>query len=173
MVMTTLDKLKEGLNDLIVEAREDAERQNRTIISCLSSALRPYLELYLDPTSGKLAPDKRSRKWAVEITFWDITEGKGAADLVGECCKEVVTGFDGVWELIQEMVEGMYEEVEKAEHITIFGTVSLKRRLGGLRPSLSRGGGRATLRLTYAVPGDKWHLCTVLVTHPEDKACAT
>jgi len=144
-----------------------AQLSGRTLVSCFMSMLRPHILYALDPTlvEGKSsAPDTRAKTWSIEVTFWDVSQGRKNADLLAECAEEVVLGMDGVLLAIQGDVIAMHEgKVKRASDIPEFSDLSLKRRLGGLRPAISRGGGSATLRVYYSVGLSDRLLCAIRV----------
>ncbi len=145
-----------------------AKQSNRSTLSCLMTMLRPHIAYELDPTktSGQReAPDSRAKPWSVEVTFWEVSDGLKNGDLLAECEEETVHGMDGVLAVVQGDVVAMHEErIKEAPDIAEFSDISLKRRLGGLRPAISRGGGTATLRIYYSINPSERLLCSVRVT---------
>jgi len=172
--MTEFSKcLNVVIDELLTIVRDRARASGKTEISCMMTELRPYVARVLDPTIPELTPDSRTKDWDVTVTFWDISTGRENADQLGECDPQVARGMEGVRKVIQQMVEEMYEQVSEAQDIPEFTDISLKRRLGGLRPSISRGRGRATLRVYYSLSHASRHMCTVLVARPEENTCAS
>jgi len=162
------------IQDVYEAFKQDAEaeqtRTGRTLISCLMTLLRPrFVEAIAPRGEGTMKnEDGREKRWTVETTFWDVTNGIARADLIGECDKETVKGMGGVQALLEEYVVSMHHKsIRESWDIPEFSATSLKRRLGGLRPSISRGEGASTLRIYYSLGAISRFLCQCLVTRCE------
>lgn len=162
------------IQDVYEAFKQDAEveqtRTGKTLISCLMTMLRPhFLEAISPRGEGTLLnEDGRQKQWIVEISFWDVSNGVDRADLVGECEKETVKGMAGVQAALEEYVVPMHSRyIKKPGDIPEFSATGLKRRLGGLRPSISRGEGVGTLRIYYTLGTTSRFLCQCQVTRYE------
>lgn len=162
------------IQDVYEAFKQDAEAEQthtgKTLISCLMTALRPHFVEAISPRGeGSLrTEDGRQKQWDVEISFWDVTNGADRAEHVGQCDKTTVRGMSGVQELLEDYTVDMHSEtIVKSEEIPEFAATSLKRRLGGLRPSISRGEGMGTLRIYYSLGLTSRYLCLCQVSRHE------
>jgi hypothetical protein len=139
-----------------------------SLASAVASAFRPFL-LHAagegpEPKLLRDFRDRRYRLYRVSLEFWDMERSERIADSIGrEYDGNVVSMYGG------ETVEGLDEAaetvasyarqiaLEKREYETIilaFQADDMRRAFANLRPALSRGEGRATMRRTVG----RWHL---------------
>ena len=162
------------IQDVYEAFKQDAEaeqtRTGRTLVSCLMTLLRPHFVEAIAPRGeGTMKnEDGREKQWTVETSFWDVTNGMNKADLVQECEEETVRGMGGVQTLLEDYVVLAHpKRVKEPADIPEFSATSLKRRLGGLRPSICRGEGEGTLRIYYSLGCTSRFLCQCLVSRFE------
>lgn len=146
---------------MLPEAKKRAELTSRAPYSVLTSLLRPYIDEAVTPRKVKRTVDNRTRLWWFKIYFWDITNGLEAGDLIAQSDLENERGFDAIVCLIRQWVKEVHAGIHwLMDQDHDFNELSLKKRLGGLRPAITRGSGKATLRIYYVVHG-KRYLCQV------------
>jgi len=139
-----------------------AEGTGRTVISCLSSILRKELGTYVTPGAGRYSTvsDNRERKWLVKIWFWDVTAGDGEGELIAENDAEIISGLPALGVAICEYAQEIHgEDGYDASELPEFGAVAMAKRMGGMHPAISKGGGEATLRVRYAFGDGKRYVC--------------
>lgn len=140
-------------------AEEEAERGSRTLKSCLTSAVRQYIEAAVVTRPRDV--DGRETLWQVKMYFWDINEGADRADKIAESNVETVRGFNEVGRLIQEYAGNTHPAATDLTDLDgPFEYAELIRRLGTIRPAISRGGGSATMRLRYVLKNIRY-ICQV------------
>ncbi len=147
---------------LMDRAQKLAESTERKIGSCIMTLMRPYVWAYLEPEIRALRFDNRERFWEVAIYFWDIATDQSSAELIGKSSIEEVRGMNKISELIRSFVADIHKpDGLTCDHFPEFDPVRMAKRLGGMRPAISRGDGKATLRIYYKVSEDKRYLCQV------------
>ena len=141
----------------------EAKRTNREIYAVIVSEFRRYVREQIDPKYIAARIDTREAMWNVSLLFWDVSEGSDRGDLIAETEKtELVRGFHGVTALILDYAAQVHPELDVAT-LRPFAAENLAKRMGGIRPAISRGGGTATTKIQYQV-GDKYYNCIVTVT---------
>lgn len=157
---TTQEAVNAACEQVVREAKFMAERTGRKLPSCLATIMLPYVKNYVDPQGGEALAhhDNRVRSWHVHIYFWDVSQGNDGAMLLAENDGgETVRGMSEIAELLIEYKghrHGEFTEIEK------FTPTELSKRLGGMRPAISRGNGQAVTRIFYEV-AEKHFMCQV------------
>lgn len=135
----------------MAEQMEDGT--GRTITSCLSTLILQELKYIEHPSTRPkdgATTDGRFRKWKLDFKYWEISEGMSRGTLLAESEQdEVVTGMDAVCDLIREYTSRVHEVVLTDASNAEFTIPNMLRRLGGMRPAISRGGGKAYLKIHY------------------------
>ena len=156
------DAVKVVCDELIEQARRVAEANDRTVVSCLMTLLRPWVVNYLAPeTASPMAKDidNRTRPWQVKIIFWrQATDA--AIDKIGENEPEKVSGLVGVTDLIRLY----FNEIHSDNNVTWlsvqgFDDVRMSKRMAGIRGVMAKGGGSATLRIRYTLDDGFYYTC--------------
>jgi len=152
-----MSELTEHLTKVMAILRPMAEKMEdvsgRTVTSCLSTLILQELKYIEHPSTRPkdgATMDGRFRKWKLDFKFWEISEGMARGTLLAESEEdEVVTGMDAVCELIREYTAKVHEIVLTDTANAEFAIPNMLRRLGGMRPAISRGGGLAHLKIHY------------------------
>jgi len=156
------DALESICTTLMPRAEILAEGTGRTTISCLISILRKEIVKYVTPGVGghTTISDNRERKWSVKIWFWDVTNGEGARELIAENDEEIMYGLPAIGTAICEYAQDMHEEDgHDTSKLPEFSAVAMAKRMGGMHPAISKGGGEATLRVRYQLDDGKYYIC--------------
>ena len=155
---TTQAAVNAACEQVLTEATFMAERTGRKLPSCLATVMLPYVKNYVDPQGGEALArfDNRVRAWKVKVYFWDVSQGNDGAVLLADSEPEVVQGMAEVGALLVEYKEVRHPDTD----IEKFSTVELSKRLGGMRPAISRGNGQAVTRIFYQV-AEKHFMCQV------------
>ena len=144
---------------LLPSANILADATSRAPLACLMTILRPHVALRVDPSKHKVDIDLRRRRWAIKITVFDLD---GEED---DCAfdEETVQGLDEVGVAIRECIELAHEDADfNILCVPELTDTNLKKRMAGLHPAISRGGGKATTRINYALANGKEFDC---ITH--------
>jgi hypothetical protein len=155
------------VKELAPIATADNAPKRATLTSAIMTAFRPYVELAISGTPGKLlrdTSDRREKHWRVSLEFWRAKDGE-FTELAGESegrninagvvGGEVVKGLDDAAALIDEYAQTLGAPLES------FGFLRMTKALANLRPTLSRQSGRATMRRTSDC--QRWHLvCDII-----------
>lgn len=168
------DAIEYAVDEVLEQAKKLSEATNRTVISCAMTLLRPHILDCVDPDARSAKWDNRTRKWNVRLTFAAIT-GDNVAEIISQSESELMQGFDEVLCMIQEYAEQTHEnsmvDIRSLHNLT---TTNLKKRLGGMRPAISKSGGYAHTVLQYMVD-EQYYACKVEITRediPLDKPVA-
>lgn len=151
---------KDICNSLKHTATLEAKRTKREICAVIISEFRKYVKDEVDPQAAAKA-DSRESMWQINMHFWDVSEGSDRGELVAQTDPETVRGFHGVTTAILEYAIQAHPELELA-NLRPFSAENLAKRMGGIRPAISRGGGTATTKIQYQVAG-KYYSCIVTV----------
>lgn len=162
-------KLAEILDELVVEAKEISRVNDRDLVNCIMTMLRKPVQWYVDPASKPSIIDHREANWNVQLRFWSFPPGEKYGEDLDFTEPDLVRGFDGIVNYLREWIYEMHEKSgEDLELIPEFTKLALQRRLGGMRPAISRGGGRAVTTIPYMV-GD-WNYSVQLWISRENVA---
>jgi len=156
------DALEVICSALLHKAEVLADCSSRTVISCLTSLLRKEVAAHLTPgaRTGKSLTDNRERKWSVKIWFWDVTHGMAMAELIAENDDEIIQGLPAIGDAIREYAQDLHnEDGFDASKLSEFSAVARAKRMGGMHPAISKGGGEATLRVRYTFGDEKYYIC--------------
>lgn len=116
------------------------------ILTHFKDALKPTLaEMGIVGTAGA---DQRARIWHVRAQYWTSSNGADVDTIAleGETAPSGVHGFAQVASWLIAGARHVHGDYAVPHDI---GTLALMRRLDNLRPSITRGGGRANMRIAY------------------------
>ena len=145
------------------QAQIMASGTGRTLQSCLATLIRPMIGHYLHPetkSQGNKDVDLRERMWTVTIQFWDITQNIDRPDLLADNEGEQIRGLNTVIDVVREYADQMHEDYG-VDDIPEFDMLKMQKRMHGMRPAISRGGGKATLRINYALEEHLNYYCSI------------
>ncbi len=144
-----------------------ADATNKAVYSAIAGLFRPYIRQAEDPNFNvrDALNDNRAKLWGIKLWFWDVNEGNDNATALASTDYEEVIGLFGVAEVIREYVDDLHEEDSmEADDFEPFSTAKLETKMKQLRPSIWRGGGKATARIYYTLPNGNKGLCQVDLT---------
>lgn len=149
-----------------------AANTGRELASCLVSLFRPLAKSYVDPelpSATERVVDNRTRPWKAYMNFFDITEGTGTkAYHIAETDEEIYVGLQAITEAVWDYVDQIHERDNTTHYdIAALSETNMKKKMAGIRPAISRGGGTATLRIYYAIDQSHKFLCLVEVSRCE------
>lgn len=170
-----LERAVEALCEVLrPQAELIASTEGRTLSSCLVSLIRPLVKSYLDPDAPCATlrlVDNRTKPWKASMQFWDISEGDERGELLAETDPEIYTGLGGITEAIWEYVNQVHEEDGVTHNdISAMRDTLMAKRMAGIRPAISRGDGKATLKIYYATDPSRKYLCAVDIARVEKSA---
>ncbi len=158
------------VGEILPKAREMSKKDERAVVACLMTLIRPHITACIDPDLKDARLDNRTRKWNVRLTF-AVTDGD-FTELISESEPEAVQGFDEVIEMLLEYVKQTHEnsgvDIRDLPSLSI---TNLKKRLGGMRPAISKGGGYAHTMIRYMV-NEHYYVCKLEISReniPLDK----
>lgn len=153
------DRLTELAGEVVALLRpviDDANFPKRsTVTGAFMTAFRPYVEAALTgvmPRPAAAREDRRKRLWRLSMEFWRrdgtsdtlvaVSPGRktDAEGIVVDIGGDVVAGMDTAAELIADYAAGVGAMVPD------FQPAHILRALDDLRATISRQGGRATMR---------------------------
>lgn len=149
--------LHEHLSVIVKLKRKEAEllakATGRSVLSCLGTLIRPHIGYVLDPSTEPSEGDARERDWRIKFETWDVSGGNHGGFAIAESEENVVSGLDSVVDEIVDYMKKLYEKRDfcPVDKINKFNTTSLKKRLHGLRPTISRSGGYGRTTIRYVV----------------------
>jgi hypothetical protein len=140
----------------------------KTKTSAIMTVFRQYVEGAVTGIQPKLVTgvgDRRQRQWLISLEFWDTEAATRLADSTGRHYDtdhavtayggDVVTGLDAAADLVAE-----YAAQAVPEYAADFGQETMRRAFAGIRPTLSRQQGHATMRRTSA-DGKRHLICDI------------
>lgn len=147
-----IELLKLDITDAVKAAAIKAGVSIETAHAAFAAALRPWLR-----TQGAVITDGRTNRWRVRVRLYDSAHPDDAAadtdpDLKpDEGGTEIIPGLPNVAGYVAEIAAGFHQ-------ITCVGLdgPTMRHKLKGLRPTLSRRGGNAVWRLPYVVNAREW-----------------
>ena len=167
----TQEEVKRALLELARQVvslqAEDAETiaadKGRTSYSVHASLFRAplrqaCLEAGLETGS---ASDKRAQKFCFVPVLWDVTGGDDKAEELGRGEEERVRGLAMVTDKCAEIIADSHvgHEVETADDLPLSVSAGeLAKRAANFRVQISRGNGRAMLRIRYEIGESRFML---------------
>lgn len=150
------------VGELMPRAEAMSKEKDRGVVPCLVTILRPYLAAYVTPAAKAAKLDNRTRKWNVRLTF-AATDG-AFSEIISKSEVEIVQGFDEVIEMVLDYTAQTHEHngVDIRE-LPSMSMTNLKKRFGGMRPAISKGGGYAHTLLNYVV-NEHYYVCKVEIS---------
>jgi hypothetical protein len=160
-------QLLELARKVVALQAEDAEtiaaEKGRTSYSVHASLFRAplrqaCLEAGLD--TGTVS-DKRMQAFCFTPILWDVTSGDDNAEELGRGDEETVHGLTSVTDKCAEIIAESHvgHEVQSAEELPPeVSAAELTKRAANFRVQISRGNGRATLRIRYEIGGSRFML---------------
>ncbi len=142
-----------------------ASATGRTVLSCITTLLRPMLANYLatgHPINLAKEQDNRTRQWSVKLYIYNLTLSEDVPDLEFESEVELVRGLPAVGEVIRETVAD-HHDLDSPEELAPFTSLRMAKRMGGMYPAVVRGNGKAITRIPYVLDGQSY-LCLVEVS---------
>lgn len=149
---TRVELCKLDITDAIKAAANSAGVSVETAYAAFAAVLRPWLR-----TQGAVITDGRTNKWRVRVRLFDSVHPNDAAadtdpDLgPSESGVEIIAGLPNV--------AGFVAEIATSYHQTTcvgLDGPTMRHKLKGLRPTLSRRGGNAVWRLPYRAAEQEW-----------------
>lgn len=122
-------------------------------LNCMAAIIRRHVKQVMEePDEGYV--DGRKKPWCVEMVFFHYGSD-GQVDRIAESGVELVYGFEAVRDLIHEFLSNTHpnDEIDFENNAQI-SDCNLAKRLGGMRPAISKGGGTAQTSLRYVVDGE-------------------
>ncbi len=132
--------------------------EGKSAFSALSALLRPYIKTaYIGETPNEVVfRDNRTRDWAVKVYLWDMGNGAQTGELGKEYDTKICTGMTEVGQWLRDAMEE-HHGVEP-DHLEPFTERVMKQRMGGMHAAVSKGGGKASLRIKYIIRGNHFML---------------
>ncbi len=137
--------------------------EGKSAYSALSALLRPFIKTsYIgESVNEREFRDNRTRDWSVKVYIWDQGNGAQTGELVQEYSHEICNGMTGVGQWLRECMEQQHGV--EAEHMEPFTERVMKQRMGGMHAAVSKGGGKASMRIKYVHRGTHFEMqATVL-----------
>ena len=165
----TLDAaVKVIVNALRPAAEMEAKRENRSVVAVISSAFRPMIANEVDPAkqgTKELSEDNRTKKWQVSIVFSDVSGGMEMADVIADNEGEIILGLKAIGLVLIEYAKELHiNDGHDAYLIPEFTQTNMAKRMAGMHPAISRGGGEATTVIKYTFGDDKYYMCVVKIS---------
>jgi len=158
------DKIAAICEEMLPAATTLSEAENRELVNCLVTIFRAHARAWVYPETVESSVDFRTRKWAVRLIFWNVAEGNERGEIIGESEEdEIASGLFAVAKIIREYAELMHGAEVDISTIEIFTDLRLNKRLTGMRPAISKGGGVASTKLNYLIDGVP-HMCVATVS---------
>ena len=155
------------VNSKLPEAEKLADATGRSVLSCLSTIIRPHIGYHLNPETTPSEIDHREREWKFTMQIYDLRQGMVGAPLVDERKDVIVVGMETIANDMTRFVRHCHSRAEYAPpEAQEFNPVNLKKRLGGMRPAISKSGGYANTSIQYVVDDDHY-LLTVQMCRAE------
>ena len=164
-----------GALEPVAEARVGVT--HKTLVSAMLSVLRPLIAQTLDPTRHTTVDkyDGRQKTWNVHLYLferepqWEYSESSLTADDAEELeaggynlCKDMegtyfvelpeVRGLLTVGEETTKVLS-LLHDIDMAHTFAPFNTVAMSKRMAGMHPAISRGGGEAQTIISYENEG--------------------
>lgn len=118
--------------------------------------LCPHCGQPMPPTTDYAPDDKRAADWRLRIRLY----AQGTDEPVVDTDPDLSPDQPGTWTCrgLPAMGALLHDTAEAFHGTPTSGldTVTLTRRIRGLRPTLSRRGGNAVFRVPYSTPGHDW-----------------
>ncbi|MEE8208189.1 MAG: hypothetical protein V3T88_04430 [Nitrosomonadaceae bacterium] len=153
------------LEHILPLAEMEAERDNRSVVSVVSSITRPLYANKIDPSkkgSKGLAEDNRTKKWQVHIRFFDVTQGSDMSRVIADNEGEIILGLKAIGAVIIDYAKELHlDDGYDPGIIPEFTRTHMLKRMVGMHPAISRGAGEATTVIKYSFGDDKYYTCRV------------
>jgi len=139
------------VDSLLPNAIALGEAKGKQLLPSLMATLRPLLKARVYPDGvvpKKDTPDGRSSIWELQISFSDVSRQYGEA--IGETDIEEITGLTWVGVAIREYAQAMHPDQDFST-IPEFKQANMAKRMGGMYPAISKGGGSASTVVRYTL----------------------
>ncbi len=143
--------------------------EGKSAYSALTSLLRPFIKTsYVGETVNEREfRDNRTRDWSVKVYIWDMGNGSQTGELVHEYSHEICNGMVGVGQWLRQAMEDQHGT--EPDHVEPFTERVMKQRMGGMHAAVSKGGGKASMRIKYVIGGTHFEMqATVLRFEPSN-----
>ncbi len=144
--------------------------EGKSAYSALSVLLRPFIKTaYIGETANEREfRDNRTRDWAVKVFIWDMGTGKETGELVQEYRTQICTGMTGVGRWLRSAMEEQHGT--EPDHVEQFTERVMKQRMGGMHAAVSKGGGKASMRIKYVLRGTHYTMQANVLRHDVETA---